>query len=283
MLVRLSLILLLAAAVLLAISCGDNPSDPQRNNSLDTENPATSGDPFQLSGAVGASGVSLAWQAVESPTPHEYRIKRRAGDTGTFSTIGTQEPPATEYQDDTVQAGSTYHYKIAAADEDGVESSISEQVAVTVHSLAAFSINNGDASTRHPRGHAQRPGAGLRLAVGVERSAGGQRVGAVAHENECRRCPGMDTRRGSGDEERPRDAKLRVGSGTDRERYDRPRAVCLRRIVDRRRREQTPTRSVELTLTATGATQMQLSNTSDFDGATWHRLRYDGVVGPGDR
>jgi len=137
---------LLLASVLCvyAISCTETPTNPPRDNVLDQANPETGGDPFALAATVGASAVILNWQALEVKSVWSYAIKRRTGSSGAFVDLAGVLAGTTSYEDRNIDAGYTYEYKIAARNVDGAESEISHQVAVTVHSLALMSINNGD-------------------------------------------------------------------------------------------------------------------------------------------
>ncbi len=138
---------LLAIAGLALVSCDDNPSEPARDNEFDQYNSETSGDPFELIATVGDIAVTLNWAAVSSESLDRYLVKRRVGSSGPFDAIATIDDSVTTYDDINVDVGQTLEYKIAVLSVDGTESDISSQVAVVVHTLASFSINNGDIRT----------------------------------------------------------------------------------------------------------------------------------------
>lgn len=132
--------------MLVFCSC-NNIADPVNSNPLDPANPNTSGDPFRLTAIVGASAVNLAWQAVALPDLVGYRIFKRLGLSGDFV---AQQPDLAanvfQFVDTQIESGQTYMYKVVAL-VLGQQSDESTPQAVTVHSLAEFSINNGADST----------------------------------------------------------------------------------------------------------------------------------------
>ncbi|MDD5438487.1 MAG: fibronectin type III domain-containing protein [Patescibacteria group bacterium] len=74
--------------------------------------------------------VSLSWtDAADSETG--YRVERRTGDRTIYERITDLPPNSTNFQDGSVQASSTYYYRVIARNDTGESEPSNEAVAVT--------------------------------------------------------------------------------------------------------------------------------------------------------
>jgi len=141
-------IMLLFSLHLPALWSCERVEDPIQINPLDPDNPQTGGNPFRLSAVVGPSAIDLTWQAVTTPGIFSYRILKHEGLMGNFEPLLPDISASVHlFTDSEISAGRTYSYKVVALDTEGRQSDESNQVAVAVHSLATFTINNGADST----------------------------------------------------------------------------------------------------------------------------------------
>src|SRR5208283_3902141 len=66
--------------------------------------------------------VALSWTASTSPGIAGYNAYRSTTSGGPYSKLNSSLIPATNYNDQTVQSGSTYYYVTTAVDSQGLES-----------------------------------------------------------------------------------------------------------------------------------------------------------------
>jgi formylglycine-generating enzyme required for sulfatase activity len=118
-------------------SCGEDVSEPQRDNPLDLANPQTHGDPFNLR-VVRATRdtVTLAWDAVPVTGIAKYRLRRWTGAQGHTPVYHDVDNTVFSYVDTAIQSDSTYSYKLAVLDAGGEESDTARQEPVVVYVVA---------------------------------------------------------------------------------------------------------------------------------------------------
>ncbi len=76
--------------------------------------------------------VSLSWTASQSPGTTGYNIYRSRTSGGPYTQINTNLDPGTNYNDQGVQDGVTYYYVTTAVNNQGQESSYSNEASATV-------------------------------------------------------------------------------------------------------------------------------------------------------
>ena len=87
-----------------------------------------------LSGS-GIHNVNLSWTASTTSGVVGYNVYRGTTSGGESSTPLNSSPVSgTTFMDESVTAGSTYYYVVTAVGSDGVQSSVSGEVSVTVPS-----------------------------------------------------------------------------------------------------------------------------------------------------
>lgn len=259
---------LLGVVFLAMLSCSDNPSEPSRENVLDQENPETEGDPFGLTAEVGASAVTLRWQRLDIPSLVEYRIYRRVGESGDYSTIATIDIALDSCVDSDIDVGTTYYYKVAAVDAAGASSEISHQVAASVHSLAAFSINNGDVETSSREVTLTIRAASCDSIWTWNGTRGDSASGQWLRKDAAVASIGWNLAPGPG--LKTVHASLRYSDG-HREHHRgsiEPAAIAPSMLIEGGA-DLATSRNVELIIDATGAIEMMLANSQDFSGTTW--------------
>lgn len=136
------LILPLIGLAALAISCADN--DVILNDGYDYEPAAPTG----LNSITGDNEVYLYWYAVDEPDIAYYRIYRsRSSAYSGFTRIATVGYDDTDYLDRNVTNGQTYYYRIAAVDDAGQESQLSNYAMDTPrpegHNVVIYDYHNG--------------------------------------------------------------------------------------------------------------------------------------------
>jgi len=260
----LAVAVVLALAVCLWVSCGSNPEEPARENELDLENPVTGGDPFQLRATVGASAVSLAWDAVEHPSLAQYRVMRQSGQSGSWQYLG--QTSTTTWTDSQIESGKTYRYKVAAANAEGEISDWTNQVGVQVHSLAAFSIENG-ASYTATRLVDLYINAADAESLWIWNGAAGDSADGAWRTKSAASSVIQDWELPMGEGTKTVNAWIRYKTGYGRRASDTidPQPVTGS-VQIAGGAQYTATREVTLTLTTQGADSMKIANTSDFGG-----------------
>jgi|GEM_PF-2205782 len=133
--------------LILVGGCGENPSEPGRENPYDAQHPETSGDPFGLTATVEDSAVTLHWKSSPNPEVCRYFIFRGSRGSGGLVSLASVDSAAISYRDESVRPGRTYTYKIQAQNIEGNQTDVSAQLAVTVHTSGLFTINGGEATT----------------------------------------------------------------------------------------------------------------------------------------
>jgi hypothetical protein len=97
-----------------------------------TGNTSQATESLSGTGMAGAShSVGLSWQPSSSDV-EGYNVYRGSGSSGPYSKITASLDGATTYTDTTVKSGTTYYYVTTAVGTDGMESSYSNQVKVTI-------------------------------------------------------------------------------------------------------------------------------------------------------
>ena len=129
--------------VVLFTYCEKKPTAPEHDNPLDTENPATAGDPFQLQAQISGGGVSLTWNVVNLSTLQGYNIYRTETENGSFAKIASVARNSTSYVDQTVENGHSYWYKVVAYDNSGKESSQTNVAEVRINTDPVIVITGG--------------------------------------------------------------------------------------------------------------------------------------------
>jgi len=125
--------------------CTDLPDKPVFDNPLDPRNPVTGGDPFHLEAAIGDGGILLTWNEVHIPSLLRYKVYRKESKKSSYSAVGTATD--TTYTDTAVANGHSYSYKVAAVNNRGNESAITNVAAVTINTAPVIIINNNDIGT----------------------------------------------------------------------------------------------------------------------------------------
>jgi formylglycine-generating enzyme required for sulfatase activity len=94
--------------ILAAAGCGDDPTPPQ----VEPETPPEA--PTELLATESAEArITLSWRD-RSVTETGFRIERRAGEAGEFARVDTVAANVSLFTDRTVQAGTTYQYRVLA-------------------------------------------------------------------------------------------------------------------------------------------------------------------------
>ena len=100
-----------------------------------TSNAATSAMMISLSGTAVQSvahSVALAWDASKSSGVVGYNVYRATVSGGPYTKLTPSAISETQYTDTTVEAGHIYYYVVTSVDSNGVQSSYSNQVSVTI-------------------------------------------------------------------------------------------------------------------------------------------------------
>jgi len=74
--------------------------------------------PTGLSATVGSGAINLSWYD-NSENEEGFNVERRVGSTGSFEYIGETAPNSPDYDDEEVQNGQTYYYRVNAYNNDG--------------------------------------------------------------------------------------------------------------------------------------------------------------------
>ncbi|MEM4298300.1 MAG: fibronectin type III domain-containing protein, partial [Nitrososphaerota archaeon] len=246
--------------VFLASCSLDTPPQIGRDNPLDPNNPDTRGDPYRLRAELADGGVKLTWQAVNWPPLVGYNIYRRE-DNGAYGLL-RQVRKDTTYTDRNIRNGHRYEYYVVARSSTGVaEASYVASVLINVEPVI---IIEGENVTHTPT---------RRVTLTII-AFGGRRM-LLSNTSDF-----------SGAEWEPfvvtREWELESGVGTKRVYlrvvYDsgdtsqvvsdqiEPSSPVLHSVVVAGGAATTPTRNVSLRISATGATEMKVSNTP-FTGA----------------
>ncbi len=253
--------LLVLSAIL---SCtGDVPPIPVRNNPLDANNPDTQGDPYHLRGEIADGGAQLTWDLFDWGPMTGFSLHRME-DNGAFSLLTQINATKTTYTDLSIQNGHRYDYYIVASSDAG-DFQPSEYVTVTINSDPVLFIE-GESVTHTPTRNVTL----TILAFGAEQ---------MLLSNTS------DTARASWEAATStRQWQLETGVGTKSVylwvKYTGDEKSDL--VVDQIEPSplnpsvfinnvstHTPTRSVHLSLSATGATEMQISNDSLQGNESW--------------
>lgn len=131
---------ILFAIVLIFNSCQDMPTEFKSDNPLDTLNPVTGGDPFQLQAVLEGDHVLLKWRQVEHENVTSYHLYRSVDGAGQFSLLISTAN--TTCADTSIADGHSYTYKVIAAAESGAESSLENVAAVQIVTAPLMYIND---------------------------------------------------------------------------------------------------------------------------------------------
>ncbi len=128
---------LLVFPLLILALAGCSLEPKERLNPLDSFNPETGGDPFDLdirlvemSSDTGMlEVVQVSWNNIQHDSLNEYHVWRRVGYVSeVYEMIGTTLPPQTTFIDDDCKANTGYYYQIIAVLNEGRDSVASEVV-----------------------------------------------------------------------------------------------------------------------------------------------------------
>jgi hypothetical protein len=121
----------------LAAGCGGDDNHPAAP-AVDTTPPAI---PDGLAASLQDGSILLAWDAnVTDPDLAGYMIYRSIQETSGFTALVSAPVSTNAWQDDTVQKGHAYYYRVAAVDAAGNESG---------PSFTFKAIVPGDVTNRH--------------------------------------------------------------------------------------------------------------------------------------
>jgi len=136
---------LLPAALVLALSCGDEPSAPGRGCLPDPGGPGDGADPFGLQAEVLALGVTLTWAVPQEAESASLQILRSDDCPQCRCVMAHLPPGSASWIDSAVGNGRTYMYRIIALDPEGgvaLESGVCE---VRISEEPVWMLNDGDA------------------------------------------------------------------------------------------------------------------------------------------
>ncbi|HWR82119.1 MAG TPA: VCBS repeat-containing protein [Candidatus Deferrimicrobium sp.] len=133
-LVFLFLVSMLVCIGLLGLNC----SQKDRSNPLDPDNPATHGDPFELTLTMKPSGVRLDWESPPLSAVAGFRIYRSREAESGFEKIADIAKNEHTYIDAAAILAVTYFYRIAAIDPQGRESQRSRVRSVLTEEIPLF-------------------------------------------------------------------------------------------------------------------------------------------------
>ena len=147
---KLSFIIFIALILssVLLITCEEQPTEPQRDNILDPNNPETGGDPFNLTAQIAGGGIQLIWQTVSVGSVVGYNVYRKV-DYWNFNLLVEIDSLNTSlYTDTDIQNGHKYTYYIVTRNEQGEEST-SNTAHIEINNTPCLSIDEGEyTSTR---------------------------------------------------------------------------------------------------------------------------------------
>ncbi|MDP8240675.1 MAG: formylglycine-generating enzyme family protein, partial [Candidatus Hatepunaea meridiana] len=252
--------LLLFLTFILLISCVDTPTEPVANNPLDADNPGTSGDPYHLQAEIADGGVRLSWQEVNWSPLIGYNIYRKDNDS-TFSRLQQVNATAQTYTDRTIQNGHRYEYYVVVRGSTA-EGEASNVAKVAVKTDPVIFIEGEDV-THTPTYNVTLTmiafGAQKMLLSNTMDFAGAQWETFSATKS---------WQLSTGEGTKTVYMKVAYADGDTSETISdqiEPRSLTPLISIEHDS-TNTPTRQVELTIDATGATEMQLSN-SPFNGS----------------
>lgn len=266
------IITLLAHLMILVsiLSCTtDIPSEPERNNPLDANNPDTQGDPYHLQGEIADGGIQLSWDLFERSGLIGFSIHRME-DNGEFNLLEQVEATTNQYTDQTIQNGHRYDYYIVARTDAG-DFQPSEYFKTTINSDPILIIE-GESVTHTPTRNVTLS----IIAFGAEQillSNSSNFVGSTWETASSTRQWQLETGEGS------KNVYLRVKFAADDTSsvvFDQIETSPLNPMVTiNDDSTYTPTRTVRLSLSATGAIEMQLSNDSLQGNESWQEFASD--------
>ena len=138
---------LLLIIIALFCACEKMPPNPNPDNIFDPDNPATGGDPFNLTAQLTAGGILLEWEPVNIVTLGGYRIYRSMDAQAIYGNLLTEtDSSVTSFHDTTVANGNLYYYLVTAYSYLG-ESRSSGLAPVEIPSSPYIAIMGDSAST----------------------------------------------------------------------------------------------------------------------------------------
>ncbi|MFC2088078.1 FISUMP domain-containing protein [Calditrichota bacterium] len=140
-------LLTILTTIAIFIACEKKPTQPEHTNVYDPNNPASSGDPFQLQVSIGNGGVTLTWTKPASANLAVFNIYRSENEITGYAVLSSVSATITQYVDQGAQNGHSYWYRIAAEDGNGNETSISNVSSMNIKTDPVLVINSGDLYT----------------------------------------------------------------------------------------------------------------------------------------
>ena len=86
------------------------------------------------SSSGGHAAIDLSWQPDADIDLAGYNVYRRTGSSGTFTRVTSKPIPGPALSDTEVTPTATYTYRVTAVDNDGNESSPSDEITETAGS-----------------------------------------------------------------------------------------------------------------------------------------------------
>jgi len=114
----------------------------------DVDNPETGGDPYELTATLGERGIQLSWNAITDLEILGYNIYRSVDDSA-FTKLDTNYV-STIYTDSSVRNGNAYDYYVVANTASG-ESDASQVARVRIHTYPVLIIGNESDTTTATR------------------------------------------------------------------------------------------------------------------------------------
>jgi len=119
----ITLLITITIVVLAALpACDKKPTEPKYDNPFDIQNPATGGDPFQLTAKIAGGGISLEWNKPDFADLQSYKIYRSEQKTSGYTELGTADANKTDYVDKAIENGRSYWYLVTVVNSAGKES-----------------------------------------------------------------------------------------------------------------------------------------------------------------
>ncbi len=149
---RSRLVLGLAASLLLALTwtlaacTGETPAEPGRDNPLDPGNPATGGDPYELTVTLQNGGANLVWQDPGVVGIDVYHVYRSVNDAA-YELLSS--PTATSFVDLNLQNGKRYSYYVLAVGSEEADASGVAQISINTEPVLQIGDGSSTTPTRY--------------------------------------------------------------------------------------------------------------------------------------
>ena len=128
-------------------TCSKEPTRPVNDNPFDPANPATGGDPFRLQAQIANGGITLTWNRPAVQGLASFRVYRSEQESSGYSRMATVDRNTTQYTDQTVLNGHIYWYRVSAINSDNVETNVTNTMAVNIKTDPLLVINGGEPYT----------------------------------------------------------------------------------------------------------------------------------------